>query len=259
MDAIDIGVRLLEERERLGYNQTSFARQIGISRIALRNIEEGKSDFKMSVLMSAAQSGADIQYIVTGIRSRNADDVEKSVGYTKNVIEGSVTGVGFAQSGSKVTFTNKLVEKTTAVTNPGVEHITEGQRSALKELVDKVVDTEKALKKIPKSHRAVWASLNRHCKVPSYSLIARGDFEKARKYLHMWIGRLNAAPSAPVKNGDDWRKRRYSYIMANTKQPEEKDALQRYMARKYKVESLTGLANDELEAVYRYVAGRKRR
>jgi len=258
MDAVDIGVRLVEERERVGYNQTSFARVIGISRVALRSIEEGKSDFKMSVLIAAAAAGVDVQYVLTGVRSNNTDFVAEKIGLDRTVINGNISGVGIAQSGSnvQVNFTSKITHKTKAVTNPGVEHITIEQRAILKELVDQVVEHEKTLKESPKSHRAVWSSLNKHCNSPTYHLIRSADFEKARKFLRMWIGRLNSSASAPVKVGDAWRKRYYAYIKANTKDPADTAALKTYMQKNYKADSLTQLANDELEAVYRYVAGR---
>lgn len=260
MQIDEIAARLTEERERLGYTKAAFARLVGVSSEAMRLIEAGKSDFKASLLAASASAGADVQYILTGVRSRNTESVEGAVGYTKNIIQGGVSGVGFAQNGSNVQVINttRLTQKTTAVTNPGAEHITPEQRVVLKDLVDQVVEREAALKKTPKTHRAVWAALNKHCGVPTYPLIKVADFDKARKYLHMWIGRLNAAPSAPVVDGDAWRKRHYAYIKVNSKDPSEAQALRNYMARKFDVDSLTLLANDELEAVYRYVAQRKR-
>lgn len=257
----DIAERLAQERIRLGYTQVSFARLLGISREALRKIEAGQSEFKVNVLQAAASSGVDVQFVLTGVPSQNINAVEKEVGFSQQAIHGAVSGVGYAQSGANVQIinTNHHVTKVKAETKPGIEHITIQQRAILKELVDQVFEKENALKKSPKSHQAIWSTLNRHCGVNTYTLIAVSDFEKARKFLHTWLGRLNSSRSAPVMDGEKWRKSRYTYIKVNTKSPEDQAALQAYMQRKYQATSLTELSNDELVEVYRYVAGRRNR
>lgn len=264
MQLDEIADRLAEERIKLGYNRVAFARLIGLSTEGLRLIESGQSEFKVTVLTSAASAGVDVQYVLTGVRSDNAKVVTERIGYEKQAITGNISGVGIAQSGANVQISNhhitteKHVTRTVAVTNPGAEHISVSQRAILKELVDQVAEKELALKKAPKTHRAIWASLNKHCKVNTYTLIATDDFEKARKFLHVWIGRLNSAPSASVKDGDSWRKQRYKYIKANTKEPEDEAALAAYMHRNFNgATSLSKLSDDELDKSYRYVAGRR--
>jgi len=67
-----IGERLREERERLGYNQTDFA---GLGEASLRSQsewEKGKAFPNAKVLAAIAAAGADVQYILTGIRSSAA-------------------------------------------------------------------------------------------------------------------------------------------------------------------------------------------
>lgn len=145
------------------------------------------------------------------------------------------------------------------IPEPGVKHITEPQKVKLRKLVDDVVATEQKLKKRPKTHAAVWKALNSHCDVSSYHIIALEDFEKARTYLHTWSGRLNSAKSAPAKNADAWRNKRYAYIKINTKDPIDADALAAYIKREFKASSIKELANDELERAYKYVAGRRNR
>lgn len=261
MDEIEIATRFAEERDRVGLSQTSGARELGVSRETLRRIETGLQDPKGAVLSAAAKLGFDIQYVITGVRSSNVNKVLSEVGYERQAIHGNVTGIGFAGPGARVSIVNtqKHVTNVKAETTPGAEHITVEQRADLKALVDKVVETEQAISRKPKSHRAVWGALNAHCGVPSYSLIRLGDFEKARKYLHQWLGRLSSAASAPVKDGDNWRKRHYAYIKINTKEPEAAAALEAYMMRNFGAKGLTELANDELERVYRYVASRRNR
>ena len=64
--------------------------------------------------------------------------------------------------------------------------------------------------------------------------------------------------SAPIKDGDSWRKRRYAYIKVNSKEPDDAQALQGFLEKR-NVESISDLSNDDLEAAYRYMAGRKKK
>ncbi len=88
-------------------------------------------------------------------------------------------------------------------------------------------------------------------------MIPLEKFPKAKKYLLEWVGRLNSMPSAPVKDGDEWRKRKYAYIKVNTKN--DPAALNAYISKNFGVTSLTELSNEELERVYRYAASRKKK
>ncbi|WP_313350489.1 hypothetical protein [Paracoccus sp. (in: a-proteobacteria)] len=143
---------------------------------------------------------------------------------------------------------------------PAGECISADQRAVLRDLVAQVVETEAALKKRPKTHSAVWSSLNGQFDgVSTYSQIPREGFEMARAYLNSWLGRLNGMRSAPVKNGDAWRKRKYAYIYANCSTAEDQDAMRDYIRRNFGTERLKDLANEELERTYRYVAGRRNR
>lgn len=69
---MSIGERLREERERLGFNQTVFA---AFGEASLRSEiewEKGKTFPNAKVLAAIAAAGADVQYILTGVRSENA-------------------------------------------------------------------------------------------------------------------------------------------------------------------------------------------
>ena len=259
MEEVEIAERFVKERERLGYSQSSFARLLGVKRDALGRPENALTDFKSTILSRASKLGMDVQYVLTGIRSENADKAINKQEAQIFSISGDIHGVGVAQGGATVNIVNTQhhVTRVKAETKPGEEHITVDQRSKLTKLVDEIVKAEGLLKKAPKSHRAVWAALNAHCRVNTYTLIPIGDFEKASNFLHQWIGRLSSSASAPVKDGDNWRKRHYAYIKINSKDPVDAEAVASYMARKFKADSLTDLSNDELEAVYRYVAGRR--
>jgi transcriptional regulator with XRE-family HTH domain len=63
--------RLKEERERLGFDQEGFAALGGASRHSQIDWEKGKSFPNAKVLAAIAAAGADVQYILTGIRSGN--------------------------------------------------------------------------------------------------------------------------------------------------------------------------------------------
>lgn len=67
-------LRLKEERERLGLSQGEAAENIGVSREMWGKYERGAADPAASKLMQFAGSGADIAYILTGIRSMPIED-----------------------------------------------------------------------------------------------------------------------------------------------------------------------------------------
>lgn len=158
--------------------------------------------------------------------------------------------------GNVVNFNPKPV-RPKVIVQPGAGVITSEQAAILKVLVNDIVDLEAKVKRQPASFQAVWSSLNKKMKVSSFREIPIGQFDAARKFLHQWMGRLSSAPSASVKDGEKLRNRRYALIKINSKEPEDAEALATYMKRNFDAESLTELSNDQLERVYRYVAGRR--
>lgn len=64
-----IGERLREERERLGYNQTNFAALASASKHSQIDWEKNTASPNTKVLAAFAKAGADVLYIVTGVRS----------------------------------------------------------------------------------------------------------------------------------------------------------------------------------------------
>lgn len=252
----DISLRLTEERVRIGFSQADLARKLGVTRETMRKWEAGLSPIGSEALSAAFHFGIDIQFVLTGVRAG-----QKEVGNTPSVLGSATSGIGVVMQGATANVVNTLkhVTQTKAVVSPGVEHISDDEAAVLTLLVNKVVETEAKLKKKPSSHRSVWAALNRHCGVPQYRLIPLGRFEKARTYLNNWMGRLSSMASAPVKDGDNWRKRHYAYIKINTKELPEQTALDRFLSENFNDTKLSNLANDELEKAYRYVAGRRAR
>ena len=67
-----IGDRLREEREQLGFNQTAFGAIGGVQKQAQLKYEKGERFPAADYLAAVAKVGADVQYIVTGIRCPNA-------------------------------------------------------------------------------------------------------------------------------------------------------------------------------------------
>ncbi len=65
----EVGQRVKEERERLGYNQTVFAAIGGMSRKTQFDYESGVRAPDGSYLIGIAAAGADVQYIITGVHS----------------------------------------------------------------------------------------------------------------------------------------------------------------------------------------------
>ncbi len=67
-----IGERLKEERERLGFNQTAFGAVGGVQKQAQLKYEKGERSPDADYLEALSKVGADVQYIVTGIRCPGA-------------------------------------------------------------------------------------------------------------------------------------------------------------------------------------------
>jgi transcriptional regulator with XRE-family HTH domain len=68
---MEIGVRLSEERTRLGYSQADICGSCGISKRSYIHYESGDRSPDAEFLGAASKIGMDIQFIVIGIRSAN--------------------------------------------------------------------------------------------------------------------------------------------------------------------------------------------
>jgi transcriptional regulator with XRE-family HTH domain len=66
---IEMGARLREERERLGFNQTAFGEVAGVRKQAQLNYEKGERNPDAAYLAAIATAGADVLYILTGQRA----------------------------------------------------------------------------------------------------------------------------------------------------------------------------------------------
>lgn len=64
-----VGVRLREERERLGLNQLEFGELIGVSRGTQKNYELGANSIDLRYVAELAKHKVDAGYVLTGRRS----------------------------------------------------------------------------------------------------------------------------------------------------------------------------------------------
>ncbi|HGN1707851.1 TPA: helix-turn-helix domain-containing protein [Providencia rettgeri] len=74
------GERIKKERERLGFNQTDFAKLAGASKHSQINWEKGASFPNSSVLEAWAKVGLDVLFVVIGQRTPNTSlDVVENI------------------------------------------------------------------------------------------------------------------------------------------------------------------------------------
>lgn len=254
----DFAIRLIEERARLGLSQADFARQLDVSAETVRRYETGQREAGVEFLAKAAGLGLDVQYVLTGVKSENLKKAEKASQPLVHIESGGTANIIHnANNGSVINFNQRYVNTTKAEVKPNENHISQQQAAILTKLVNDIVELEAQTKQRPKTHRSVWAALNAHCGVTRYLLINYEDYDKAEKYLRMWIGRLNSQKSAPVADNEEWRKRKYAYIKINTK--DKQDWMDAYLQRNFKTKSLSNLTDSELDKTYRAVASKRQK
>jgi hypothetical protein len=142
------------------------------------------------------------------------------------------------------------------VLQAGAEHIDEAQKARLRGLVNEIVQAELAVRRSPKSHAVIWEALKAKQRVASYHMIPRERFPEAEGYLMTWLARLHSMPSAR-KLGSDWRKSRYAFIKAGSRQIGREADVDTLLADRYGSRRLSELTDDELQAVYQVVGGWK--
>ncbi len=91
MTNTNVGMRLAEERKRLGYSQTEFSEAAGSGRASQVNYETGKRFPDAEYLEAAAKLGVDVQYVLTGVRSMNLYEVAEQGGHYKTAVGGKRT------------------------------------------------------------------------------------------------------------------------------------------------------------------------
>lgn len=279
MERTDFALNLIDERERLGYSRNNFAVQVGMSGESLRLYELGKTNMSAEFLAAAAQLGVDVQFVLTGVKSENlhmvAQKFENQLNQEMNENNGvqfnaEVSGnpiVGNNNTVNQVTgtlhqgdvnniTTEKHITKTIAEVLPDEKHINSEQKAVLLDLVNRIVAKEQEVKRKPKTHRAVWSSLNKHCAVPKYNLILKENFEKAEGYLRKWLGTLNNTPAAKHQNPTMTRNKHYAEIQIKIKEFNLETWYRDTLKAKFGVGSSTELDDVELKQLLDIVRGK---
>ncbi|HDR9757552.1 TPA: helix-turn-helix domain-containing protein [Burkholderia cepacia ATCC 25416] len=99
-----IGERLREERERLGFSQTAFGAMAEVTKQSQIKYEKGERSPDAAYLAAVMRVGADVQYIVGGVRSSAAltqDEQELVARYREASLELKAAAVGALAAGSR--------------------------------------------------------------------------------------------------------------------------------------------------------------
>lgn len=257
----NIAIRLIEERGRLGYTKANLAHQAEISGEMLRRYELGLSGIPAEFLAVISGLGFDLQYILTGVRSKNTGEVEKAhnvfIGdISGNNISGIVGGVVSNVTQTNVTTERYITQKKVEVI-PGENAIDAKQKGTLLQKVNEIVEWEKNTRQQPKTHKAVWSALNRHCGVNTYKEIAIEDFDKAVTYLDRWRGRLLNTKKAQTKSNKAWRSNRIKAIHVKIKEKNIETWYRDFLKTKFGVSSSTELDDEQLQSLYLSVTRKK--
>lgn len=65
---VEVGIRLREERDRLGLKQDELAERLRVSRTSQSNYERGERAPDAEYLAACGRLGMDVAYVVTGVR-----------------------------------------------------------------------------------------------------------------------------------------------------------------------------------------------
>lgn len=101
--SVSIGERLREERNRLGLSQPAWGEIAGVTKKTQMLYEAGERMPDAAYLSAVASAGADVQYIVTGIRSTQAltaDEVELIEAFRAAPLVVKAAAIGALQGGS---------------------------------------------------------------------------------------------------------------------------------------------------------------
>jgi transcriptional regulator with XRE-family HTH domain len=91
------GMRLLEERKRLGFTQQEIAGLIGVQLTMPGRYERGQAAPGGDVLVAFAAIGGDVQYVLTGQRSSSQmtpDEKKLLAGFRKLDLRGQISMLG---------------------------------------------------------------------------------------------------------------------------------------------------------------------
>lgn len=113
-----IGERLREERERLGFSQPAFAGLAETTKKSQIDYEKDSTQPKAGYLAAISKAGADVQYIVTGVRSSttlSADEEELLARFRAAPLAVKAAAIGALQGAAGALH----VDKSVSVSAPG--------------------------------------------------------------------------------------------------------------------------------------------
>ena len=157
-------------------------------------------------------------------------------------------------------------QNVTVIVKTGDGVIDAQQKGELKRLVAETVETEKQLKKVPRSYGAVWGSLLKYVgklmggpPLNKYDEIPSIHYESARKYLSKKLGTLRNMRSAPNKLAG-WRNTCLAAIWSEArKYPDGVAAVRAYAEKRFGTPSLSELDDKQLATLRSHVRGWGRR
>ncbi|WP_145538908.1 helix-turn-helix domain-containing protein [Yersinia alsatica] len=107
----DIGLRLREERERLGLSQVAMGDIGGVKKLTQLKYEKGESCPDASYLALLAKFGLDVQYVVIGVRSVSAltaDESEMLDSYRSAPVAVKAAALAALAAGNSVSEASKI-------------------------------------------------------------------------------------------------------------------------------------------------------
>lgn len=141
------------------------------------------------------------------------------------------------------------------IVQTGVGVIDAQQKSRLLELRDSVVEAS-IVSTTPKTPGGVMLALNKYMKVNKYAEIMAVDFDKAVKWLVRQRAIKTSLPSARKKL-PSWRNARIRAVHSRCKEKGFETWRIDYMQKKFGKATMVDLSDDDLEALYRAVMGKK--
>lgn len=121
---VETARRLKEERERLGYLQPEFAAQGAVARNSQSRYELGNGSPTAEYFAKIARLGADVQYIVTGVRSDNLHEIDTAEGSLLNVAEDSAKYTFTTSKDLDLDLMTKVVESVWALIQENKDYTT---------------------------------------------------------------------------------------------------------------------------------------
>lgn len=93
----EIAIRLREERDRLGLNQTDFGAIAGVKRNAQMNYENGTRKPDADYLAAIASHGVDVGYLITGLPTITSAALQEELAALSSAWEAIVEALQEAQ------------------------------------------------------------------------------------------------------------------------------------------------------------------